>query len=75
MPVYELRRSDGVNCNYMLPSDRAATRYAAAVTERGVRVEIWAGNDKVSSVTGSKEELLPGAWLFDRSDAQTGTAH
>ncbi len=64
MPTYEFRQPDGACGVYLLPSDRAAVRYAAALTERGVSLELWREGQQVTRIVGTREDLLPGAWLF-----------
>lgn len=64
MKTYELRWANGSKQTFLLPSDEAACRYAAGITERGVEVEIWADGSKLATAIGTRELLLPGAWEF-----------
>jgi hypothetical protein len=65
MKAFELRWADGTRKTFLLPSDEAAMRYAAAITARCIHVQIWLDGTLVGLVRGTNEAPLPGASLFD----------
>jgi hypothetical protein len=67
MKSYEMRWPDAVR-TYLLPSDQAARSYAAGITERGVRVELWLDGSKVATVIGTLSILAPRSFEFSRAE-------